>query len=417
MYTFGLEAISRQSDAFFKELTSAVTEAVKKYKSSDPDIIEEDLKAMSAIIKHHTNLTITPSIGNMGPAIGIPDLYRRSAIRSPFNDYMYNADLQRKLWESDGVVVGKVNFKTGYVDGFYATIPFTMYMPHHIFQRNSGFSAEEIAAIMLHEVGHAFICVALLAHTTVTTFLLNFISNNWISATKKEREHWLISINRTKGDNAIDVEALAAIDDVKVVEVVIIASVNDEMRSEMGYSYYEMVAFESMADNYATRYGAGRALATALDKYHYANIQKRDLNAYLILELFKIVPFLLPSSLFVELWKRISRKFIAYDFGCPLYDSPFDRIRRIRMGMIDDIKNFELSDKDKKEALNEIKQLDEILTTTKDRRQFIALVLEKISFTETAKRRRGAEFYRELEMLASSNLYVRSAELDLLKGK
>lgn len=417
MHTFGLEAISRQGDAFFKELTSAVTEAVKKFKSSDPDIIEEDLKAMSAIIKHHTNLTVTPSIGLFGPAIGIPDLYRRSAVRSPYNDYLQNADLQRKLWESNGAVVGKVDFKNGYVDGFYANVPFVMYMPIAIFKRGSGFTAEEIAAIMLHEVGHAFICVALLAHTTVTTFLMNFISNNWISATPKEREHWLISINRTRGENAIDVAELAKVDDVKVVEVVIISVVNDAMRSELGYSYYEIVAFESMADNYATRYGAGRALATALDKYHFASIQKRNLNAYLILELFKILPFILPSNFLIDLWKKISNKLISFDFGCPLYDSPFDRIRRIRMAMIDDIKDFEMSNSDKEMALNEIKRLDEILTTTKDRRQFIALVLEKISFTEVAKRRRGAEFYRELEMLASSNLYVRSAELDLLKGK
>lgn len=420
MYTFGLESISRQSDAFFKELTAAVKETRENYgRNKTSDDIDDNLKHIAAVIKHHTNLIVTPSVGTMhGPSITVPDLYRNSAIRSPFNAYLQNADLQRKLWENDGVVVGKVDYKNGYVDGYYAEVPFVMYLPSAIFKASSGFTNGEIAAIMLHEVGHAFVYLSLLAYTATTSLLMTFISNKWVSATPKDREHWLVSINRTRGNDAIDVKELAKTDDVKVVEVVVISTLNETIRSEIGFSYYEMVAFETMADNYATRYGAGRELATALDKIYTsaANIQKRSFGVYLFVEVFKTLPYLLKGNVFISIWRTVAGRLISYDFGSPLYDTPFDRIGRIRLDMIDVIKDFDLSGEDKEAAIAGIAELDKILDTTKDHRQFVSLVLEKIPFTKTAQQRKGALFYRELEMLASSNLYVRSAELDTLKG-
>ena len=421
MYTFGLEAISRQSDLFFKELSSCIADAMKKIdRKKDYDNIDEEMKALSAIIKHHTNLRIAPSLGTeIGPAISVPDLTRNSSLRSPVQSYMQGANLQHDLWDADGLIKGRIDYKNNWVDGYYATVPFVMYLPKDIFHKKSNFTPEELAAIILHEVGHAFMYLALLAYTTITTFHMHFIANRWISATPKERELWLIAIARTKGGkDAIDVAEVAKCDDVNVVEVMVISAVNENMRSEIGYSYYEMVAFETMADHYATRCGAGRDLVTALDKLFTTGriLEKRSVGTYIMIEVFKFVVLCFNIPIISSMFRGIATRMVGYDFGSPLYDKPQDRIRRIKMSLIDDLKNENLKVEDKYEIVETIKYIDTILDTTSDRRQWVALVLEKMAFTNTYRQRKGQLFYRELEVLANSDLYVRSAELETLKG-
>ena len=76
----------------------------------------------------------------------------------------------------------------------------------------------------------------------------------------------------------------------KVAEIVIITNIVKETVSELGCNIYDFSTWEYLADQYAARHGAGRYLATGLEKTYKSigDISFRSTSNYLAMEALKV---------------------------------------------------------------------------------------------------------------------------------
>lgn len=128
------------------------------------------------------------------------------------------------------------------------------------------YTPEERAAVVLHEIGHILGTYECMSHEAILSLQLASVVAAWMGKGQNTRAHVIAQVAELNGMTFDDPESLVADDDPGRVCSVIAAMAVRKHRSELGLVHYDAVAFEQMADAFAARHGAGRALVTALDK-------------------------------------------------------------------------------------------------------------------------------------------------------
>ena len=414
----GMESIAFQSGLFFKEL-AMVCQEIKEHLDDKPDKnrLKEQFKQLAGIIKSHTGLNPVFEIAEFGPAVAVPDLLKNHSLSEMASrDYFSGGESLSAITTKGGPLKGTVNLKESKVTGFFSEVPFTIYMPTWIFVKNTNFTAAEIASTLLHEVGHVFVYMEYLNRGVTTNVILSALSRKWANADDKEREVILISaaqaLKLTSG--GLDCAELSKTNKFDIVEAVIVTSVLEQSRSELGGSEYDLVNFEYLSDEFATRHGAGRDIVTALDKLHKFGSYEmayRSLPKYLMMEVAKVVLLLHPATCIFALlgiWGDNSDNDNVYDLAP-------DRFRRVRNQLIERVKLKNIPKEHQEQLLQDIAVIDDVIVKLNDRRTVTTLILEKVfTFTKTSRRRKQLELQRELEALAFNNLFIKSAQLDSL---
>lgn len=412
----GLESIVHQNNAFHKELTSYFNELFSFVAEYGEHASIEDLAPyttqLSKIIKHRTNISVDIEFQFYGTFVRPPQILKNHVL---FNDLtrQYSSGQQAvdALNKAGGILKGTVDLRSATVGGFFSTVVSTIYIPIVEFFWELKVTAEEAAAIILHEIGHIFLAYEFFTTVTSTAVVMQQVSKDWISASPKEREYMLVSISKAMAisNGELDPVELAKVDDSKVVESIVFSNAVSARRSELGTEAYDMVNYEALADDFALRFGAGRHLVTALEKIDkkYDTLSYRSLAGYVVMEVFKVLMFIGFGPL---VWIML-----VLDRDNFNYDRPIDRLRRIRDGITAQLKNPKMDEKKRKELLEDIRIIEITIDRYSDRRQWSTLFMEMFGNTFVSKRRNQTLFYRELEALANNSLYARSAELDLLK--
>jgi len=414
----GLESIDFQNGLFFKELTLCTQEMLELGKNSNfKDLLSEKATQLTKIIKSHTNLTIDVNCGEHGPCVNIPDLYKNHALRdAALREYMSGSVGINAINQNGGILKGKVSLKNSNVSGFFSEIKFDIYLPYMMYAPTAAIklTAEEISACILHEVGHAFVFLEYLSRMVTTNVVMSCLNKEWVGNTPKEREIILVAARTALqlDVSELDTKELSTATDFSVVEAVTMTAVGRSIRSELNSGNYDNVSYEYLSDEFATRHGAGRHLVTGLDKMNrfVGDIANRTLVAYLRVEIAKFLWLLFPGFGWLAAATMIS---YDHDGATSVYDKPIDRFRRTRNQLVQRVKLKSISEHEKKQLLEDINVIDEVMEKMNDRRQVASLLLEKVFiWSESAKRRSQLELQRELEALAFNNLYVKSAQLD-----
>lgn len=398
------ESINFQKEtALFKELVLAFVE-LKEFKGEydeSPAAIR-----LTDIVKSHTGLNIDFSIDQYDPCVEIPAVNKNNVlINSMIRNYISSADGLKMIKNSTGVVRGTVNIVTAKVSGIFSDFKTKIHLPKKIFS-GSTYTAEEIAAITLHEIGHIFTYYEYIARTVTTNQVLAGLSKALDgSGTVEEREAILIDVKRSMGLSELDEKELAKSNNKKVAEVVVVTAVTKKSESEIGANVCDFSTWEYLSDEFAARQGAGRHLATALDKIYRGswNISFRSTPAFLAWEAFKLLALLaLPG---------IGIMFMAMDgAGDGTYDLPGARIKRVRNQIIEHLKDKDL-DKDTHERLQaDLIEMDLILKEINDRRQLVGVIWDAV-IPSSRKARNQKLLQQELEDLAMNDLFAKAAEL------
>jgi hypothetical protein len=417
--SLALEAIDFQTNGSFNKELISIFEGLAK--GSGKELGDHELaQQLPAVIRHHTGL-------NAVVLFGAPTLASASALVNHNNpllnaisieerEFMPNADADKILYKAESAPVGRVNLKTGMVSGVFSDFPTFITLPTEV-ATGKGFTAEEKAAMVLHEIGHLEIYFEFLARTVSTNQILAALAKKYESTGNiKEREVFLTKVKTLAQLKDLDVEALAKSNDKKVVEVVIVTSIVKAIESELGSNIYDMNAWEQLADQYVARQGAGRALVTALDKAERfdGNIAYRSLGYYLYVEAVKLLfAALAPLTSGVTLIPLlIACGADSTDQG-GVYDSLKNRMGRVRDQIVEALKDQRL----KPEEVNALNQdlgiIDEVLSNVKDRQQLLGYVIDFLSPWHR-KRISQEKLQRELERLAHNDLFVRAANLKQL---
>ena len=413
------ESIAFQTEsAFFKELVLNLNELKKENKDKIQD--SELIGILSNVVKHHTGLNIIFNIDDNDPQVTTPMVNKNNILIDSFiKNYINSSDGLKMINDSNGIARGSVNLKTGMVSGIFTTVKSTIDLPISMLI-SSTYTTEEIAAITLHEVGHLFVYYEYMTRMVTTNQMLAGLSKALDNtSTAEERESVLITVKKAANLTTLDTKTLAKTTDKKIAEIVVISNIASVTVSELGSNIYDFSTWEYLADQYVARQGAGRVLATALEKTYkgYRNMSFRSTTGYLAMEALKVFLIISPlisiGGISLRLLLIIGIILTSKDSDNPAYDRPGERIKRIRDQIVENLKNKKLNKEDIANLKSDLVAIDLILKEITDRRQWLDY-LSGVFSSATRKAWNQELLQKELENLATNDLFIKAAELKLI---
>lgn len=402
----GMEAIQVQSEMLFKELTLAFQrirdeKAFKGKALKDIDV--------SGIVLKHTGIKLSFTVedtDDMNAYVHIPTVDKNNPlVYNYFKPYLGSDDfdgiIKNKKMDQ---VLGWVDLAAGRLGGVYSEIEHKAVVLRGMFQSRL-LTCEEIAAVMLHEIGHLFTYYEFLGHTLTTNVILHAATQQFFGSDDKIRKVRIVheTCKALKVD-IDDVESLIECNDKEVFQTVFVRQKIMHTRSSLGTPVYDLTATEVLADQYATRMGAGRHLATGLDtimRHYGGGSSYRTSAGHVIATVFNVVLFLFMSAITFGLFLLI----LFINPAMKTYDPPEARIRRIRNEMMVIIKSNKITKERKAEVMDDIKAIDLLLKRVEDKRGLIEMFYTSV-LPSGRKQYQQLRFQVDLERLVNNDLFL-----------
>jgi len=289
---------------------------------------------------------------------------------------------------------------------------YTIYLFSDLTQLTSDLEmgSEELTAITLHEIGHVFTHLEY-SYRSVNNVanIVDTINENMHKKNKSYKETIKISyVNDLEGDpkdiassNAVTM-TLAYFD--KFIRYTL----------DMSESDYSATDSEQLADQFATQFGVGPYLATALLKVESFNPIKIYMmqsitvlalglmigllsNMAIALGFIGIVGLLVIAGIIISAIVNTITSIITFgNVKDRTYDAPYERLKRIKLDMIKQLRGSNLAKADTKMLLGKIDSIVDIMK-----------VMPLVSLKEMDQ---------AIEELLNNNLYVASNKLNMMKG-
>lgn len=421
-----LESISFQGTKFFDQLV-AFFEKLREPDydlTDDKDIvsIEKEMTTLAKLIEDRLRMKLEINIeDDVGPAIDLSRLGRNNImlegrgdfVRSIFKDTELIKQIQKN---KTGELRGTVNLKDSYVGGDFANMQLgTFYFPIKL-MLNEKYTAEEVAAITLHELGHAFTFLEFYNRVSSTNQILRDLQAGLDGSQNQEQKTYVIRqyAKKTKTDMSEfrDIETKGN----EQIFVILLTKHFQDITKPGNSSSYDTVMFEYLADEFASRHGAGRHIVTGLDKLYreFPHIAYRGAVSYYAWELLKF--FLLTCifatgiTMLTPLLVNLYVMLVMRDGYSDLYDKPGERYRRVRRQLIQQLKEPSLPKAIAIGVRDDIAIIDNILEKVTDRVQLWGLVYDYL-IPSGNRNRKTQEFERGLENLANNDLFLHAAQL------
>lgn len=406
------EAIAFQSGAFLKEMSNLIGEMRRmdiKALANDKQVMAK----MSKIMAHHTGATIDitfiPADGFYTMQylmVQVPRFDKNHAlINDHFRPYQ-NTERDKSM--SAGLNKGLVNLATGKIGGVYSKVPSLIYVPLE-FLRSGGFTDDEFAAMILHEVGHVFVYFEHMTRMASTNYVLQEIAKNMeTSTTPESREHVLVWAKDLLGLPELDVRTIATYTDKTTVQVAVFGQAVKNSISELGSSVYDSNNFEQLADQFVTRHNGYKHLVTGMDKLHrffgddsYRTSDTAHIVGQTIRVLLAMSVIGLPMAIMMSMCDGA---------GTTTYDRPGIRMQRMRNQAIERLKDKKLPKEQVDQIEDDLKVIDGVLEGVKDRLNVLDVIAK--FFMKSRRQRFEAEaFQNELERIAQNDLFIKAAKL------
>lgn len=342
--------------------------------------------------------------------------YSKNYMRESFHDWdppMFRKNLDKILsYKENSLSLAKAE-----VYGGFTQISCEMYMSSDELWETV-ITDEEIAAILLHEVGHAFTFFEFMGKVTAINQILGIVYDEQFDLVPtKTKEYFIEQIKGRKDDELL--KGLEAKNGPERVTVLIRTCVAQSSSVSLG-SHYDQTNCEALADNFAARFGLGRALVTGLDKLSVKDPDYRRNRsstimtamagtAYMILVTVGVALF---SPALSALYGAVILAALFLSSGESARDYTYDRLRvrylRIREQMVHSLKDRKVPNLDK--ILADIKVVDDILAGMREYNGFIDAVFNVI-FTKDKEAVKTAAIQRQLEEIANNDLFIKAAQL------
>lgn len=409
-----METIQFQDGQFHRDLTTAV-------QLGNP----QGAPVIAEVIKRHTNITASVTVieghGSTDAWLSCPILDKNHVLFSQTERYEnthYGTQVTAPAVLKKLHLKGSVNLKTGYVSGDYADIVVPLTLTDTFFNA-ARYTAEETAAVLLHEIGHYVSYIALLTKTVATNMVLAQLANAWGGGPAFNEKESLLMDVRTMLGLKLDAAKLAKQHNLEPVQIVVLTTAMQATRDEFGADVYNENTWEMLADQYAMRQGAGRHLVLALDKANRTGMLRsyRSLPTYLLFEAMKlataVVPIAIGLSVTWGLGGIIGSLFLSLlDSSSTNYDRPEMRFLRMKHQIVEQLKDRRLAPELTLALTEDVHLIDSILAGIHDRRSWASIVMGFI-VPASNKRYDDEALARDLESIAHSDLFVHAAALKL----
>lgn len=427
--SIALEAIDIQNGAFFKDLTGIFAQA-QVGRLPKKDLQTKMSEEVAAAITKHTGLSTKIQFSHQGTCIWVPQVDRNSALIHQYREFYSSEDGLKMIEAGKGLSSGQINLAKSRVSGDFSKYQATINVDlgHFI----SGFTPEEVAAVVLHEVGHFFTFLETLDQTCSTNLVLAGLDRELRGGDPKKREYALRKAGDALGLTKEVVQSAVESSNDKVVMTIYVSETMASLRSQGGHQFYDMNSFEMLSDQFAARHGAGRHLVIALDKiYSQYGLQVRMTKVtYLLMQVISVVGLLGTIALSVAAFTSVVAvgphaiavglllAYLAWSMvtldhmqgGVPTYDKPYDRAMRVRRQLIQGAKNPRLPKEVATALIEDIKIIDETIAMYSREERWIEKAANYM-FKSHRDRRDSVNLQKDLEGLALNDLFLKSLEL------
>ena len=413
--SIGLEAIQVQNDLFFKELTLAF-QRLRTEKAYEGDALKRI--GFAEIIRRHTGLKVNFKVekNNDINAYVIPPMVDKNnpLIYDWWKPHIDNTDVKKfiKARRSD-IIKGSVDLKSGKVSGIFSDIEHSLTVYKGLCE-STLLCDEERAAVCLHEVGHLFTYYEFLGHTLTTNVILHAATQAFFKSDDViKRTQVLDEACKALDISLDDPEALVKCESKEVFQTVVLRKAILEAKSSLGSNIYDLTATEALADQYAIRQGAGRYLATGLDKIHRhygGDSSYMSTGMHIFATVIRVILFfalIIPTAGLILL-------VLLLNPAMKLYDDPGARLGRMKRELVASLKQKDLPADQRKAIVDDIEAVDALLKNIDDKRTLMQFFYTSI-LPSGRKQYEQLRFQVELEKLVNNQLFVTAEKLTNLK--
>lgn len=410
----GLEAIAFQrTRPVFTLLTAEVQSLMDKMVSNN------ETKLTDALLKESKIPTILSAASGFDNITMVADQY------APINAYTNiitiskmhvfhdkwrrqfttSADAYALYRQTNNVLTGQIDLETGRVSGDFSKIPLTIGLGNQFLNPKYGFTAAEVAAILLHELGHDFTYCYTLHYTCTTNMVLALAAKAIVAESDNRQKHAIMTdLQNTLGIRIDNMDELTRYDKYEDYYVTMLGSYRKKIYDALGSPSYNTNMSEQMADMFAARHGGGAAIVTGLNRMNKLFTPPTWYRA--IERVQGILAFVMLSPIAVPLF--LVGVFVN-DFVSGTYDLDKDRFIRIRNEAIASLKDQSLSSDEKKTIMSEIDTINEIIKSTDNDWSFAGKVAMLVRSSQRAQSRQK-NLLQDLEALTNNPLYVAAAK-------
>lgn len=420
MIDFQNDSYARDIEILFSEIISKVKKGSSLYKKLNNDhlikeIVDKTFKRTGIKVKLTTDkgvASVFPLYPNKN-SIFIPKLYH-----GEINDRGQN-----KVINSLTEITGTVDVHKAKVSGVFSEYTVSIYLNIKLLVSN-GLNAGELTAIYLHELGHAFHSCEYANRLNTTNQVLAQLLRDKLKNNNISKEYVIKTLKKIN-PSAIEQDIAKLIEgDNVIINGKFMTFLKETVESLMPDKRYDENSFETVADSFASRWGYGKELVTALhvfEKNQYKldiltdifSIGSIALIGYLlyiiIVSTVPIVTIVYTTIMAFIYLTSIIISHSSYAFEMT-YDDIKYRYKRVRNQYVELLKDQELSKEQIKQVIEEIKFMDEII---KDMYSYKSVVTSIVDFFTPGNRasKDSINFQRLLEELSANDLYLKSASL------
>ncbi len=421
-----MEAIKFQDGSMFKEMTEFF-KTMDNLTSYEEKVRYISGKPLSDLIRKYTGLTIQteviPNMSEINCFCITPDITKNNVLIEEWRKQFYQHRDFKQLSKNIDEVVGVVDLVNGRVKGAFEKIVIRVFVTDG-FIRTMEFTPENKAALVMHEVGHAFTFLEFIAESAKTDFSLATATRELLQTTDKEKKITLAkSLNDAMG-TTVDVNVIAESSDVATWYTVYINNKEKQTRVATHTGRYSDTSAEFVADQFVTRHGGGAAMADTLAKIYkrLGKISVRDrisiwtqyavcslsvISAIAGLSLINpILGTMGTVALFVNL-KTITQ----YDFTYSTYTSDKDRVAKLKQELVGRLKDRDLPQDIRVSTLDAIKEIDKILKTLNDNRTIMELITIALR-SDVHQAVKQEQVQKTLSTVINNDLFKTAATLD-----
>lgn len=433
LFQYAQESIQFQ-DAQFADSLISLCGKILAYKSGREAQASKELKELEKLIFEGSGILTKINVDTATPpAVNIPMLDPNSILQSDFVNAIVASHFDDTIKKLEKPVMdGFIDLKKAKIGGYYSTIEFKIFAGFR-FLRSLKFSDREFAAIVAHEMGHAFVLFEMLDRGCRTNQILAATAkasqDNPTGDLLKQR---IKMIGKKSDFTDEQIDALQNAQSAATRQVLVLSYRNNEpIRNDLGSTNYHTTTYEALADNFATRHHLGRDLVSALEKigihfglpeYHKSvRIASAVFDVCFSLIRIGLGIFNLVSpagSALVGVFLLAMMGFILLGSGDNYRDFTYDdlnvRYKRIREQTVTYLKNKELEANEVERALNDLEFFDSALKKVGSS-QSITTKLANMVLPGARKEAKSIELQRDLESLAANDLFAKAAALTLLK--
>lgn len=399
--------------------------------STFKDALEGDLLAVQragGVIQHATNMSISvvqyhsllPGAFVHFSSFDVNNILRNPGLRSLEGEKVSMSAFAKALTDERAAVNSD-----GSVNGVFTKFPATVYLASGLF--DGSFTAEEIAAITLHELGHVYGYFDMIGRTLLSSVAIAQLEELLQGVENLEtRSHYIESTVKVLSLKELSPDELARKEDEGNLRYVLIREVIDKLATEAGDERAFNGETEFLADSYAVRMGAAAPLVSGFVKIakKHGDRSFMDRKAYVSTEATKVMLTLLMGGVATALFPApvfaVGSVIAAVVMAKTAQDiternTVPERLDAIHHGLVALLKDKQLPKEAQSSLLKDVEYVSTLREEVKDRFTVMGAILHTLS--PLARRTyKQIKLQQELSRLIHNDLFIKAAQLKQLSG-